>query len=101
MRLHAIPNDRKLIPTDFIKTRSWGLVHHAMFHTYPHHDAEGYATFAQILSGSKIWVIYRPKVKPKTRLELYNKQAQFQPNFDEYKDDWEAWMITGTRGDIM
>jgi hypothetical protein len=72
-----------------------------MFHTYPHHDAEGYATFVQILSGSKIWVIYRPKVKPKTRLELYNKQVHFGKNFDLYKDDWEGWMITGTRGDIM
>ena len=86
---------------DFVKTRLWGLVHHAMFHTYPHHDAEGYATFVQILSGIKIWVIYRPKIKPTTWFQLYEKQMKLGAEFDSYTDDWEGWMITGRPGDIM
>lgn len=99
--LHAIPNDRSLLPVDSIKTRSWGLVHHAMFHTYPHHDPEGHASFVQILSGSKLWVILRPRVKPNTRLELYQKQVKFGEGFDVYNEDWQGWVITGRPGDIM
>ena len=100
-RLNNVPNDRVLVPLDVIKTRCWGLVHHAMFHTYPHHDAEGYATFIQIISGTKFWVIMRPREVHETWAKLYYDQMQFHADSLMYDDDWEKWLITARPGDIM
>lgn len=55
-------------PTVFLwdawKSQIWDLFTHAGFFTYPHHDASGFATYAFIRHGCKIWGILRPRVNP-------------------------------------
>lgn len=94
---------RESVPLDVIKTRSWGLLHHAMFHSYPHHDAEGYATFVQVTSGIKLWVIMRPKPgrEHKTRQDLYKSQIGFSAEYLDYDEDWDRWLLTAMPGDIV
>ncbi|KAF9521309.1 hypothetical protein CPB83DRAFT_900867 [Crepidotus variabilis] len=51
---------RQYNPTDIDRAMLWTLIHHGMYHTYIHHDAAGYATWVQIRSGMKVWVVVRP-----------------------------------------
>jgi hypothetical protein len=101
-QLHLKNSDHIQIPLDVLKARSWGLIHHAMFHTYPHHDAEGYATWVEVDSGVKFWVILRPKegTVHADRRSLYRDQTSFRGDYD-YSEKWEAWIITAWPGDIM
>jgi hypothetical protein len=52
----------------------WDLFTHAGFFTYVHHDAGGFATFAFIRHGCKIWGIHRPKIteEDKTRRSIFD-----------------------------
>lgn len=102
-RLHGTKSDREFIPSDVIKTRSWGLAHHAMFHTYPHHDSEGQASFVQVTSGVKFWVPMRPRpdAPDVTRGELYRDQLGFGGAVLDYDDKWDRWLIVAGPGDIM
>ncbi|KAF8871079.1 hypothetical protein BD779DRAFT_1679446 [Infundibulicybe gibba] len=45
---------------DTQNARNWELLHTGGFHTFEHHDAEGYATFLRIITGCKMWGIARP-----------------------------------------
>jgi hypothetical protein len=100
-RLHRNVHERTEMPKDVHKSRSWALVHHAMFHTYPHHDAEGYGTFIQALSGTKYWVIMRPKEEQMERSQLYRDQIQFRSETLDYDQSWNRWLIVPEPGDIM
>ena len=100
-RLHRNPHERTEVPNDVHKSRSWALVHHAMFHTYPHHDAEGYVTFIQVLSGLKYWIIMRPKEEHMERTKLYHDQLQFCSQSLDYDKLWNCWLIVPDLGDIM
>ncbi|KAF8871329.1 hypothetical protein BD779DRAFT_1680487 [Infundibulicybe gibba] len=57
---------------DAQNTRNWELIHTGGFHTFEHHDAEGFATFLRIRTGCKMWGIARPVNYDlaKTRVEL-------------------------------
>jgi hypothetical protein len=101
-QLHLTKSNREEMQSDVLKARSWGLIHHAMFHTYVHHDAEGYATWVEVDSGLKLWVILRPlddTVLP-DRLSLYRDQTAFLPDGD-YKPTWKPWVIAALPGDVM
>lgn len=37
--------------------RTWGLLHHGGFITYPHHDGDGLNTYIIPRSGAKLWAI--------------------------------------------
>jgi hypothetical protein len=50
------------LPADIWAERTWGIAHHAGILTYPHHDAEGAATYCIPLAGVKSWVIITPNV---------------------------------------
>jgi hypothetical protein len=47
---------------DAWKSCIWDLFTHAGFFTYVHHDAGGFATYAFVREGCKIWGIHRPMV---------------------------------------
>lgn len=53
------PND--LVRPDVWRLRYWTLLHHGGFFTYPHHDANGLATWIIPEAGFKFWGILRPK----------------------------------------
>ena len=65
---------RQHINVDVQKSASWSLLHQGLYHTYAHHDANGHATWTQVLSGYKFWVIVRPKnhQTDRNRHEIFN-----------------------------
>lgn len=64
---------RQEIPYDVSKSANWLLLHHAMVFTHRHHDAEGYATWVQIMSGDKFWIVTEMiNGSPKTRKEIHD-----------------------------
>jgi hypothetical protein len=104
--LHEI-YERVTIPLDIQKSSSWLLFHQALFHTYTHHDADGYSTWTQILENFKIWVSLRPKGfgEFKSRQEFYEaSKAYLNPTPGKngyYGDESERYAIYGGPGDIM
>ena len=66
------------IPADVWTVRSWGLGQHAVITTYPHHNAEGAATFVIMESGVKNWVVF--KVKHVTRYDHPDFLTQVSSN---------------------
>lgn len=78
-----------------------------MYHTFCHHDADGYNTWTQILDGYKFWVLTRPKnyKNLKTRKEIYESCIDYlSVAADEngfYGKDKERFIIYGGPGDIM
>ncbi|KAF8147196.1 hypothetical protein B0H34DRAFT_391196 [Crassisporium funariophilum] len=59
--LHMEYSDRHFIPIDMLNSSSWYLLHQPLYHTYAHHDADGYGTWTQVLSGHKFWTFIRHK----------------------------------------
>ncbi|THH16202.1 hypothetical protein EW146_g4404 [Bondarzewia mesenterica] len=49
------------VPCDAWRMLNWVLVTMGGYVTFPHHDAEGLATFIGVRDGAKIWTIYAPK----------------------------------------
>ncbi|KAG1895711.1 uncharacterized protein F5891DRAFT_984014 [Suillus fuscotomentosus] len=43
---------------DNFNTKGWALLHHAVFLTYPHHDAKGTLTWVRMEAAIKFWVIF-------------------------------------------
>ena len=100
-RLHNNWHEQTEVPINTHTTRSWALVHHAMFHMYPYHYSQGYATFFQVLSGTKYWVVMRPKGEHMERWQLYRDQLQFRWQSLNYDKSWDHWLIVPEPGDIM
>lgn len=57
---HRVPIISKVHPENFT-VRGWGILHHAGYLSYPHHDAEGTLTWLRMEHGVKFWVVFRPK----------------------------------------
>jgi hypothetical protein len=53
-----LPFDKRKVSSDNLAVRSWGLGHQAGTFTYPHHDADGDATYVIVMSGVKLWTLY-------------------------------------------
>lgn len=49
-----------MMPVDVARARCWHLFHGPLFHTYPHHDAGGLATWTTVRSGYKLWIVIVP-----------------------------------------
>jgi hypothetical protein len=83
----------------------WDLFTHAGFHTYPHHDAAGFATYTYIRHGCKIWGILRPRFSkaPETRTELYDIQrSMLQPApSSEYTRVSDIFYMFLLEGDVL
>jgi len=105
--LHQRFKSRQYIPLDIQKSSSWLLFHHALFHTYVHHDADGYATWTQVLSGEKFWVVTRPHgLEQSTNRKEYHDAClgYLSPNADEngfYGEGFDRFVIYASPGDIM
>jgi len=78
------------IPYDVCKSAAWMLLHHAMVFTYQHNDAEGYATWIQIMSGDKFWIVTENTGSPKTRREIQTTA-----------DDGRLFYVHLQTGDLM
>lgn len=99
------------IPIDFIKTRSWILLHQPLYHTYGHHDASGLATWTQVLSGHKFWVAIQTYGYEtcQTRKQVYDHNEHFHfkedlksQQFDfEYTGNSDCHCIFAEKGDLM
>jgi hypothetical protein len=74
---------------------------------YIHHDADGYATWTQILNGFKFWVVMRPKGYKgcKSRKEIFEMYADYLKNKPGvkgfYGEKSERFVIYGAPEDIM
>ena len=67
-QLHERYPLRSSIPLNVQKSSSWLIFHQGLYHTYVHHDADGYSTWTQILSGYKFWVMMHPKTIQKFQI---------------------------------
>ena len=47
----------KQLPADIWSGRTWGIAHHAGILSYPHHDADGAATYCIPMAGVKCWAV--------------------------------------------
>lgn len=106
--LTQIPHShRNNIPLDIQKSSSWLLFHQALFHTFVHHDADGYATWTQVLEGLKIWVLLRPQGfgTTKSRKALWDSFADFLNDAPDengfYGKECERAIVYASPGDIM
>ena len=105
--LHEYFPSRVSIPLDIQKSSSWLLFHQALYHTFVHRDADGYATWTQILDGFKFWVVMRPKGYEgcKSRKEIFEMCEPYLSGTADkngfYGSESERFVIYGTPGDIM
>lgn len=98
---------RTIIPLDVLKASSWVLFHQGLYHTFAHHDADGFCTWTQILSGKKFWVILHPKrLKSATNGNdiyganmLYSSDKLSEDGY--YGEATEMAIIYGEPGDII
>jgi len=90
---------------DALKSLVWDLFTHLSFLTYPHQDASGFATYALIRTGCKIWCILRPKVDASvnSRKKLFNilrVMLRLHPHLD-YQRVSDSYTIFLMEGDVL
>ena len=94
-----------VVAWDAWKSCIWDLLTHAGFFTYIHHDAGGFATYAFIREGCKIWGILHPKVTPQdsTRSHLYDLMRKIiRPSGNlQYMEHTELFNFFLMKGDIL
>jgi hypothetical protein len=107
IRKHNRYSKRQNLHLDVQKSASWVLIHQGLYHTYAHHDANGYLTWTQVLSGFKIWVIIRPENHDtdQTRKDLVNTADKLmiaEPNEKGfYRTKVERTVIFAGPGDLI
>ncbi|KAF8958772.1 hypothetical protein BDZ97DRAFT_1923393 [Flammula alnicola] len=107
--LHEAYDDRVAMSIDAVKTRSWTLLHQPLFHTYSHHDADGYATWSFVLKGAKIWVELRPSGYElvKDRAGLFAMHSDYHHRYTgdkwwyKYGETSDRYAIYAEQGDII
>jgi len=90
---------------DAWKSCFWDIITHAGFFTYVHHDAGGFATYAYVREGCKIWGILRPKVTKEhsTRDKLYDLMRRItkpQGHLD-YMKHTDLFTFFLMKGDVL
>ncbi|KAN0092508.1 hypothetical protein V8E55_003292 [Tylopilus felleus] len=65
-----MPFHNGMVSSDNLAVRSWGLAHQAGVFTFPHHDADGDATYVLGIFGLKLWTLYFPRDPTLSRDEL-------------------------------
>ncbi|KAF8810840.1 hypothetical protein BYT27DRAFT_7209061 [Phlegmacium glaucopus] len=104
---HPFHRVRESIPLDVQSSSSWLLFHQALWHTYAHHDAEGYGTWSQVLHGLKIWVLMRSPRHDrfKSRKDIYEASNKLHNDAftgdGEYSKNSERFVIYATPGDLI
>jgi len=105
--MHSSCDQRIYTPLDLQKSASWLLLHHGLYHTFGHHDADGYGTWVQVVSGYKFWVILTPKVYEETRdrnrlQESVGQYVELKYNGQGYYgEESERVVIYAGPGDIV
>lgn len=100
---YDVPITSNVHPENFT-VKGWGLVHHAGFLTYPHHDAEGSLTWLKMNIGVKFWVIFSPKDRHQDRKHLQEfaiRLGNFTENVDWIRANCDAEVITLLPGDML
>jgi hypothetical protein len=90
---------------DGLKSLVWDLFTHAGFLTYPHQDASGFATYALIRTGCKIWCILRPKVDASVNsrnklFDILRVMLRQHPHLD-YQGVSDSYTIFLMEGDVL
>ena len=97
-----VPLDGTKVPADVWTVRSWALGHHAAITTYPHHDAEGAATFVIPISGVKNWVAIRAKQTTRNGLPGFlTELGGHKRSITDFLDRVEAETIHLNPGDLV
>ncbi|KAG2060936.1 hypothetical protein BDR06DRAFT_966756 [Suillus hirtellus] len=84
--------------------KGWGLLHHAGFLTYPHHDAEGSLTWVRMEVGMKFWVVFQPIDRHNDRKHLQEiaiKLGDFTENEVWIRANCHAEVINIMPGDTL
>ncbi|KAG2737446.1 hypothetical protein P692DRAFT_20883555 [Suillus brevipes Sb2] len=101
--LYDVPATSNVHPENFT-VKGWGLLHHAGYLTYPHHDAEGTLTWVRMEFGLKFWTVFRLKSQYDDRIHIQEVVCRLG-NFTEHeawaREHCDAEVITLTRGDIL
>jgi hypothetical protein len=90
---------------DGVKSFVWDLFTHPGFLTYPHQDASGFATYALMRTGCKIWCILRPKidssVNSRSKLfDILRIMLRQHPHLD-YQGVSDSYTIFLMEGDVL
>jgi hypothetical protein len=90
---------------DALKSLVWDLFTHPGFLTYPHQDASGFATYALVRTGCKIWCILRPKVDASVNsrnklFDILRVMLQQHPHLD-YQGVSDSYTIFLMEGDVL
>ncbi|KII89489.1 hypothetical protein PLICRDRAFT_29715 [Plicaturopsis crispa FD-325 SS-3] len=95
----------QVIPYDMWRLLSWHLYTHGGYYTYPHHDANGYATWILVRSGCKIWGLIVPTVTDDhdTRPKLFKffRKLLTSPGVHEYRKHSKLSTIALEEGDVF
>jgi hypothetical protein len=100
---YDVPIISNVHPENFT-VKGWGLLHHAGFLTYPHHDAEGSLTWVKMEVGMKFWVVFRPIDRHDDRKHLQEiaiKLGDFTENEVWIRENCHAEVITIMPGDML
>jgi len=114
-RLQGQFQDRHYIPLDVQMSRSWVLIHQALFHTYAHHDSKRYSTWTLVTGSKKIWVFLRPLVSNTASFSTCKNHKEYDclvsqyldtstahdPSVPHYRGEHERYFIVAKPGDIM
>ena len=95
------------MPHDIQKASCWIQFDHPMFHSYAKHDADGFCSWTQIISGDRFCVQLRPKgfEKFKARREInqactpYLSESPTKNGF--YGEESDRFVIYAQEGDIV
>ncbi|CAA7265614.1 unnamed protein product [Cyclocybe aegerita] len=107
MRLHWEAHDRRLIPIDVQKSTSWLIMHQALFHTFSHHDADGFGTWTQVLSGYKLWAFVKHRNLDGCRTFQEYRDAvvdysnQTRGPHGYYGSESDRFVVTAGPGDLI
>jgi hypothetical protein len=106
-RVHNTFPARKHMQLDTNKSASWTLLHQGLYFTYAHHDADGYMTWTQVLSGYKFWTIIIPDnlEKYQSRRDLHTAVSNlfrgFSASQDFLRTQCKRVVIYAQPGDII
>ncbi len=94
----------QVLPVDMLNVRSWDILTHGGFLTYPHRDGTGMGTYSYVRTGAKIWVYLRPDIDDlHPRSEAYKAlDGAFdatEPNLKDYVGTMRAVLLE--EGDLL
>ncbi|KAG1790108.1 uncharacterized protein HD556DRAFT_1446460 [Suillus plorans] len=92
----ALPKYLRQIHPQNFTSKGWGLLSHAGFLSYPHHDAEGTLTWIRIESGIKFWAIFHLKGGSSDRIQLQHLSVRLA-DYNTHKE----WILNHCDGEVI